>query len=245
MHGKYFQLPKSSVISVTLLALTPLIALPLWYFVQNKSVEWYRAISFVSIGSIFAAVILHFLHTNNNTFLDAEHYHFNVWGIIAGIIFSLLLHFLHPGKSKFDSLTIVTADYIHNVVNSFTLLVAVLALPEMWLPITISLVLHELVHKAGNYGLFLSIGLSPKKALFLILGGIPMFLILPILQTLVPLKGNVIPFLSNFASANLLVMSFLVLYSMNKKKSLTYKEWFMILIGTLPAIFINFIAHGH
>lgn len=236
---------ESSVISVALLASTPLIALPLWYFVQNKSAGWYRTISLISIGSIWAAILIHFLHTDNESIIDSEHNHFNVWGILAGTIFSLLLHFLHAGKSRLDSLTIVTADYIHNIVNSFTLLFAILALPEMWLPVTISLVLHEIVHKAGNYGLFLSIGLSPKKALILILGGIPMFVILPILQSFIPLKGHLIPFLSNFASANLLIMSLLVLKSLHDKTSLTVKELLLIFIGTIPAIVINFIAHAH
>ncbi len=235
----------NSFISVALLAITPLVALPLWFFVQNKDNKWFRSISLVSIGSIWAAVLLHYFHTESHEATDLDHYHFNGWGLFFGVLFSISLHFLNRGKNKLDSLTIVTADYIHNIVNSFTLLVSVIALPEMWLPITFSLILHELVHKASNYGLFISIGVTPTKALIYILGGIPMFLILPLLKSFVPLDGSIIPFLSNFASANLIVTSFFALNAIHKKQKINASEWILILAGTIPAVFINFVAHAH
>lgn len=232
-------------ISVILLAITPLVAVPLWYFVQNKSSHYFRAISLVSIGTIWSAVLLHFMHDTEESVIENAHFSLHLGGVICGILFTLLLHFYHRGNKELDGISIVSADYIHNIVNSFSLIMGIVAFPEMWLPITFSLVLHELVHKAGNFGLLISIGLTPKKALLLILLGIPTFLIIPFLHSFIPIKGAFIPFLSNFASANLLLMSLISLMGIHKRKSLKWMDILLVLAGVIPAFIINFIGHAH
>lgn len=231
--------------AVFLLSLTPLIALPLWYFIQGKSNNWVRTISLISVGSIVAAVLLHFLHFQEDAHRQLGHFHIDIWGLLAGIAFSLILHFAQRGRMRLDAISIVSADYIHNVVNSFSLVLGIYALPEMWIPITLSLILHEWVHKAGNYGLLLSLNILPKKALLLILAGIPTFWIFPIWQSVTHVSEDMLPFLASFASANLLIMSAFILWALHKKQSLNLKEIILIIFGALPAILINVLSHVH
>lgn len=226
-------------IAVSFLSLTPLIAIPLWSVTRFSSPQWLRRLSLLSIGSIVATLVFHFLPEHD------AHIEFSWTGIILGLIFSALFNSIKIGRSRLNAVSILSADYLHNLVNAFTLVLWVSDSPAIWFSLAASLFIHELVHKAGNYGLLISTGNASGKSLLGLLAGIPFFLVAPLSFMVLPVSDKTLLFLSTFATVNLAVSAGFSLAHIFRGKSVNIPELLWALLGFIPVFFVNLLTHPH
>lgn len=225
-------------IAVLFLSLTPLIAIPLWSLTRFSSPQWLRRLSLLSVGSIMATLVFHALEGHEGSA-------FSWGGVIGGLFFSILFNSLRIGPSRLNAVSILSADYLHNLVNAFTIILWVSDSPAIWLSLAISLFIHELVHKAGNYGLLISTGNAPGKSLFGLLAGIPFFLAAPLSFQFMQVTESSLQFLSAFATMNLAVSAVFSLAHIFKGKSVNIPELLWALFGFIPVFFVNLLTHPH
>ena len=225
-------------IAVLFLSLTPLVAIPLWSATRLSSPQWMRRLSLLSVGSILATLVFHFLPHQG-------HIEFSWGGMLSRLIFSALFNLLRVGRSNLTAVSILSADYLHNLVNAFTIVFWISDSPATWISLALSLFIHELVHKAGNYGLLISTGNAPSRSLLGLLAGIPFFMAAPLSVSFLHISGDTLLFLSTFATMNLALSAVFSLMHIFRGKKLNLPELAWVLLGFIPVFFVNLLTHPH
>lgn len=164
-----------ALISVTIVSSLSLLGL---FFLSIKPTFLERLSLFMvsfAVGGLFGDAFIHLLPV---TFSHFGTNLFSSWLVLSGLLLFFILekflrwrhhHFSHLSPSGSHPLVIINliGDLTHNFIDGLIIGASYLVSPSLGITTTLAIVLHEIPHEIGNFGIFINQGLSPLKAVLL------------------------------------------------------------------------------